>query len=156
MSMDIGVDAPGREAWALIGELMMANRQRLIDAAAEEGLAPPQAFALMRLREVDPLHLRDLARHMHCDPSYVTSIADRLEERGFALRRPSPADRRLKELVLTPAGVEAQARLKAAILKPPDGLLEMPDEDQRTLLRIARALAETARAAEAAEAADQG
>ena len=134
--------SPGREAWALIGELMMARRQVLIDAAAEEGLTPPHAFLLLKLREVQPPFLRDLARYMHCDPSYITSLADRLEERHLALRRPSLRDRRLKELVLTDAGREAQDRLRAAILEPPPGLLDLPEDDQRTLLRIARHLAE--------------
>src|SRR6266508_2022689 len=115
----------GREAWALIGDLMMARRQVLIDAAVEEGLTPPHAFLLLKLREVQPPFLRDLARYMHCDPSYITSLADRLEERQLALRRPSLRDRRLKELVLTDAGRETQDRLRAAILEPPSGLLDL-------------------------------
>jgi DNA-binding MarR family transcriptional regulator len=132
--------SPGREAWALIGELMMARRQVLIEAAAEENLTPPHAFLLLKLREVQPPFLRDLARFMHCDPSYITSLADRLEERGLAQRRASDQDRRLKELVLTDAGREAQDRLRAAIMEPPMGLLDLPEEDQRTLLRIAQHL----------------
>jgi MarR family transcriptional regulator, organic hydroperoxide resistance regulator len=138
----------GREAWALIGELMMSRRQVMVDAAAEEGLTPPHAFLLLKLREVQPPFLRDLAKFMHCDPSYITSLADRLEERGLAHRRSSDQDRRLKELVLTDAGRQAQDRLRAAIMGPPAGLLDLPEEDQRTLLRIARHLTEIARRAE--------
>lgn len=131
----------GREAWALIGELIMSRRQDLIDAAADEGLSPPHAFLLLRLQEGRPPHLRDLAQHLRCDPSYITSLADRLEERGLAQRRASTEDRRLKALVLTPAGRAAQARLNGVLLRPPPGLLELSEEDQRTLLRIARHLA---------------
>ena len=142
--------SPGREAWALIADLMMARRHRqvLIDAAAEEGLTPPHAFLLLKLREVQPPFLRDLARYMLCDPSYITSLADRLEERGLAHRRSSDQDRRLKELVLTDAGREAQDRLRAAIMEPPPGLLELPAEDQRALLRIARHLTAVAQRVE--------
>ena len=143
--MDTEAGAAGREAWALLGELMMDRRQAMIEAAAQEGLTPPHAFMLMRLREGDPPHLRELAQHMHCDPSYITSLADRLEERGLAVRRPSTADRRLKELVLTPAGLEAQARVRAAVTRPPEGLADLAEEDQRALLRIARHLVQAAR-----------
>jgi DNA-binding MarR family transcriptional regulator len=40
-------------------------------------------------------------------PPSVTSVVDGLVARGFAGRRPDPADRRRQGLVLTPAGREA-------------------------------------------------
>ena len=37
--------------------------------------------------------MRDLADRLHCDPSNVTFLADRLEERGLIERRPTcPTD----------------------------------------------------------------
>jgi DNA-binding MarR family transcriptional regulator len=51
-----------------------------------------------------PMAMRDLGRLLHCDPSFVTTIADLLEKRGLARREASTADRRIKNLVLTTAG----------------------------------------------------
>ena len=58
--------------------------------------------ALRTLRE--PMPMRMLADSMGIDPSTLTSVADRLEERGLIERRPHPTDRRVKQLALTPAG----------------------------------------------------
>jgi DNA-binding MarR family transcriptional regulator len=52
-----------------------------------------------------PMAMRDLGRLLHCDPSFVTTIADLLEEHGLARREASTADRRVKNLVLTAAGL---------------------------------------------------
>jgi DNA-binding MarR family transcriptional regulator len=53
-----------------------------------------------------PMAMRDLGRVMHCDPSFVTAIADQLEKRGLARREASTVDRRIKNLVLTPEGMQ--------------------------------------------------
>ena len=89
----------------------------LIDALAEligilvgraEGIAHqlgvPGVF-LKALHRLDcPMAMKDLGQRMHCDPSFVTSIADMLEQRGLATRESDPADRRVKRIALTPAG----------------------------------------------------
>jgi DNA-binding MarR family transcriptional regulator len=51
-----------------------------------------------------PMPMKELGRRMHCDPSFVTSVADMLESRGLVTREADPGDRRVKKLVLTPAG----------------------------------------------------
>ena len=57
------------------------------------------------LRSVDgPMPMKDLATCMDIDPSYVTLVADRLEELGLIERQPHPTDRRVKNLVLTAKG----------------------------------------------------
>jgi DNA-binding MarR family transcriptional regulator len=53
---------------------------------------------------------------LHCDPSFVTSIADMLEKRGLASRESDPADRRVKRIVLTRAGMELRQRLENEIM----------------------------------------
>jgi DNA-binding MarR family transcriptional regulator len=45
-----------------------------------------------------------LAERLGIDASYVTSIADQLEERGLIARQPHPTDRRIKSLALTAEG----------------------------------------------------
>ena len=126
------------EAWSRLAALFWQRRPEWLKAGAAEGLTPPHAVALMRLRDDAPPHLGHLARDMHCDASYATALADRLEEKGLATRRPSPQDRRAKELVLTEAGRAAQERLRASFRRPPPALLELSQDELRTLVEIAR------------------
>jgi DNA-binding MarR family transcriptional regulator len=64
------------------------------------------AFCLKALHELgSPMAMRDLGRRLHCDPSFVTAIADLMEKHGLARREASTTDRRIKNLVLTVAGM---------------------------------------------------
>jgi len=72
-------------------------------------IAPSDLLALFKLDEV--MTMKELAQHMSCDASFVTTIADTLERRGLARREPSLRDRRVKNLVLTPAGIAAKERM---------------------------------------------
>jgi DNA-binding MarR family transcriptional regulator len=57
------------------------------------------------------LSMKELAQHMGCDASFITTVADTLERRGFVRREPSQRDRRVKNLILTDEGVAAKERL---------------------------------------------
>ena len=50
------------------------------------------------------LRQTDLADRLLVRPPSVTSVLDRLERLGFVTRRAAPADRRAKEVSLTPLG----------------------------------------------------
>jgi DNA-binding MarR family transcriptional regulator len=131
------------EAWGLMVGVFMAMRTSWLAAAAGEGLTPPQAITLMRLTPDNPPSLGDLAKQMHCDASYATALADRLEERGLAERRVSAGDRRVKELVPTAAGVAARERLLSAYLTAPAGLADLTPEEAGVFHRIATRLSES-------------
>lgn len=60
--------------------------------------------------------MKDLGQRLHCDPSFVTMIADALEQRGLARREPNAADRRIKNLVLTERGLEVKVELEREAL----------------------------------------
>jgi DNA-binding MarR family transcriptional regulator len=76
--------------------------------------------------------MRDLGRVLHCDPSFVTTIADLLEKRGLARREASPADRRSKNLVLTDDGAGLREKVEREFMA------RMPwhclDAEERTCL----------------------
>jgi DNA-binding MarR family transcriptional regulator len=72
-------------------------------------IAPSDLLALFKLDEV--MTMKELAKHMSCDASFDTTIADTLEKRGLARREPSLKDRRVKNLVLTPEGIAAKERM---------------------------------------------
>lgn len=79
---------------------------------ADFDLPLPLARAVLELAE--PAPMRDLAASMSCDRSYITGMADGLEERGLA-ERVQGADRRVKLLTLTAKGRRLRAELLAAI-----------------------------------------
>ena len=59
-----------------------------------------------------PMAMKELGQRIHCDPSFVTVVADMLEKRGLARREAHPGDRRVKNLVLTDAGFTLQQRVE--------------------------------------------
>ena len=82
--------------------------------------------------------MKDLGRLMHCDPSFVTMIADALEERGLARREPNPADRRIKNLVLTEHGLEVKAAVEQALLGRMPWTLALDSTERQQLLELIR------------------
>jgi DNA-binding MarR family transcriptional regulator len=77
--------------------------------ASEFDIAPHDLLAMFKLDGV--MSMKELSQHMGCDASFITSVADTLERRGFARRAPSQRDRRVKNLVLTEEGIAAKERL---------------------------------------------
>jgi MarR family transcriptional regulator, organic hydroperoxide resistance regulator len=118
-----------REAWGLLAGLVYPPP--FLAFARELGLRPP-AFGALRLLD-QPRTMSEIAEVLHCDNSNVTGIVDGLEEKGLATRQPSPADRRVKLIALTPEGRKLRARLQRAVAKPPAWVERLPEEDRRTL-----------------------
>jgi len=107
-------------------------------------------FVIKALHMLDnPLAMKDLGQRMHCDPSFITSIADTLEKHGLAVREPDPADRRVKRLVLTPAGADLNARLENEVLSRTPWRQCLTREQRTNLLTLIRAMSPPLSAAEA-------
>jgi DNA-binding MarR family transcriptional regulator len=70
--------------------------------AVRHGLTPVQAKVLMVLDGAMPMSR--IAENLCCDPSNITGVVDRLEERGLLAREEAPSDRRMKLLQVTGAG----------------------------------------------------
>jgi DNA-binding MarR family transcriptional regulator len=87
----------------------------------------------MLLRQVDePLPMGEAAGQLHCDPSNVTGLVDRLEKRGLIERVPSPSDRRVRHLVLTDEGRHVKQRLDR-LMADALALDSLPAGDQAAL-----------------------
>lgn len=98
-------------------------------------------FVLKALHMLDtPLAMKDLGRMMHCDPSFITSIADTLEKHGLAARESDPGDRRVKRLVLTPAGADLKHRAEDAILDRTPWRRALSREQRASLLALLHAM----------------
>jgi MarR family transcriptional regulator, organic hydroperoxide resistance regulator len=105
----------------------------LKEAVRELGLSESLANLVWVLDpDADPVPLRQVAGKLHCDPSNVTLLADRLEAKGLAERRPHPADGRVRTLVLTAAGVAARRKLLEHVQER-SPLAALDDGQQRQL-----------------------
>jgi DNA-binding MarR family transcriptional regulator len=81
--------------------------------------------------------MRGLAERLGIDASYVTAIADQLEERGLIERRPHPTDRRIKSLALTDEGRRVRDRILVDLWTAVpilDGLTALERRELRRLL----------------------
>jgi MarR family transcriptional regulator, organic hydroperoxide resistance regulator len=129
-------ETTAREAWRLLVELVFANKARFMATMAEFELTPVQGHVLRLLEPEQPLPMNDLAGALHCDASNVTGLVDRLEQRGLVERRPGARDRRVKELLLTAAGVALRARVLERMWEPPEAIGGLSAHDQRALRDI--------------------
>jgi len=96
-------------------------------------------FCLKALHVLDSaMAMRDLGRQMHCDPSFVTAIADLLEKRGLARREASTADRRIKNLVLTQEGVGLRGKLEREFISGMPWRNALDQDERACLLGLIR------------------
>lgn len=100
------------------------------------------AFFIKALHMLDgPLAMKDLGQRMHCDPSFVTGIADMLEKRGLAARESDAGDRRVKRLVLTPAGEELKQQVEQAVLAHMPWRTALSSDERHCLLTLIHKMA---------------
>ena len=90
-----------------VGELLMdfgeVLRRRCRELAEESGLKMSDFQILHMLRE-RPHRMGEVADELGYDASHITALVDRLESLGLVERQGDPHDRRVKRIVLTPAG----------------------------------------------------
>jgi MarR family transcriptional regulator, organic hydroperoxide resistance regulator len=82
---------------------------------ADLNLSAAEINALANLGEGGTLNIRQLSERTGTRASTLTSLLDRLENRGYLARELDPADRRSFRLPLTKAGQTAAAHVLAAI-----------------------------------------
>jgi len=97
----------------------------IAEALAGTGLVQLEFAILVFLEDVPGIDQRRLAEAMGIDRNNISLILDQLEKRGLVQRLINGADRRAREVSLTPQGKElrelVQPRIRAAnrrILKP--------------------------------------
>jgi DNA-binding MarR family transcriptional regulator len=95
--------------------MMHANRAVMLKTAAQEGVQPPEAFALTLLRTHDGVTQRELADILHLSPPRVSTIVQSLETSGAIVRRADEADRRLTRVFLTPEGHKRERDQRAIL-----------------------------------------
>ena len=85
-----------------------------------------------------PMAMKDLGKKMHCDPSFVTVIADMLEKRGLARREAHAGDRRIKNIVLTGEGLDLKHRIEHEMAVRMPWSSALTRDERVELLRLIR------------------
>jgi MarR family transcriptional regulator, organic hydroperoxide resistance regulator len=130
-------DTAARDNAALVDLLWVVMRRIWEDAErrlAPSGLTMKHSWALHALDE--PMSMSGLAERLGIDASYVTAIADQLEERGLIERRAHPTDRRIKSLALTDEGRRTRDEILVELWTTIPVLDGLTDLDRRELQRI--------------------
>ncbi len=94
------------------------------------GLPASLARAIVLLTTPAPMH--ELAGRLRCDRSYITCLADQLEERGLVTRVPG-VDRRVKLLALTETGMALRDQIARAVAERNMILLRLTDDEREAL-----------------------
>src|SRR2546425_9237503 len=133
-------DQDACRAWQLLMKFFFAQRAHLPSSGAEFDLSPMQCHVLHLIEPGRPLPMSRLADTLSCDASNVTRLVDRLESRDLVRRQPSPQDRRVKVLQLTPTGARLRAQLLRRMAGRSHPLSRLSLDQQRTLVKILEAL----------------
>jgi DNA-binding MarR family transcriptional regulator len=142
------LDSEILDAMGELSESLLATGERIARRLGVPG------FCLKALHLLGaPMAMRDLGRKMHCDPSFVTTIADKLEKQGLAAREPGTADRRIKNLVLTSVGMRMREQVLGELMAAVPWR-EFSDDERTCLLTLIRKMIRTSDTA--ADGAGQG
>jgi DNA-binding MarR family transcriptional regulator len=133
-------DELAREAWGYISEIWFGHsgQTRFHTACAAIGASPPVLKALLSMDASAPTTMGALASHIGCDASWATSLVDDLETLGYAERQVLAADRRVKTVVLTAAGVKAKEAAIDHLHAPPELLKRLTTSELRELAALLR------------------
>jgi len=116
----------------LIGRIMALG-----ESMAQQMCVP--TFFIKALHTLErPMAMKDLGKRMHCDPSFVTVVADLLEKKGLARREAHPGDRRVKNLVLTGDGLDLKHRIQSEMAARMPWSRTLDEHERELLLTLIR------------------
>ena len=100
-----------------------------------EGLSASALSALVRLESLGSLRITELADREHLTQPGMTTLINRLEDAGYAIREADPADGRAVRVTITPAGsarVLQHRESRAALIHARIDQLSPEDRDALT------------------------
>jgi len=120
--------------WAL-GQVMRAHLRTAQEVVGELPGGPRGYQVLAVAGRGEPSSQLALAQKLGVDRTVMTYLLDDLETAGLIERRPDPADRRARRVVLTEAGQARLCELERRFRSAEQHLLDPLDEGERTVLR---------------------
>jgi MarR family transcriptional regulator for hemolysin len=124
-------------AGQLFFRLWRASHTRAADTLGTLDLTPALFGLLNVIGAREGAIQQELGTAMGIDPSTMVSLIDQLEGAGLAKRRPSPTDRRAREVLITPKGRRLLERARRLLNDVEDevlGGLSASERDQLTTL----------------------
>jgi len=106
--------APGiAQQWPtlLMIKLGRITMHRFTEALAPFGIRPRHVAALIELRDRGELTQQSLCGQLHLDPTNLVAILNELEQRGYAIRRRDPEDRRRHLVEISRKGIAVLERV---------------------------------------------
>ena len=100
-----------------------------IRLAEKLGIGTIDINAMAFVGEVDGLTPKDLGKALNITTGSVTAMVDRLEAKGFMVRKPNPTDRRSVLLHLSPEGTDAMQWANDHFAAAAEALLRQSSED---------------------------
>lgn len=118
----------GREEIARLGEDLGVFSRRYYDWLGDRlrdlQVNPGRRKMMRLLRENGPMKMSNLAGELQLDPKRLTTMVDMLEDAGFVRRVTEPADRRARNVELTPDGDAAWDEINDAFVDHVSELIE--------------------------------
>lgn len=120
------------------GHLIRRAHQISVAAFSEEmaafGVTPVQFAILHTLMDAPGVDQITLAGRVAFDAATIGSVIARLEKKGWLRRQSADADRRRKQLWLTPAGEQAAVSMKTDVIRVQERILAPLDVAERQQL----------------------
>jgi DNA-binding MarR family transcriptional regulator len=126
--MELTADIICQDLLSLLGRF----KQEMGLIADERGLTAVQLAALYRIDEHGELAMGKVAHVLHCDPSNVTGIVDRLVMHKLVTRQECPTDRRAKTITLTAEGKKVVDQIMA-IMPGRLGCEKLSDDERQAI-----------------------
>lgn len=99
-----------RDVLVALRRIIRATDRHSKRLARETGLTIPQIVVMQSVRELGEVTTGEISERVSLSQGTVTTVLDRLEERGLVERYRSAADRRVVHTRLTPAGEAARRK----------------------------------------------
>jgi DNA-binding MarR family transcriptional regulator len=115
------------------------TNHRFTEALEPFGIRPRHVAALIELRDHGELTQQSLCGRLHVDPTNLVAILNELEQRGFAMRRRDPEDRRRHIVEVSKRGLAVIDKASEVMDEVEEELLEGLEPAERDELE--RALA---------------
>jgi len=129
--MEVTTEQICQDVMSLLGRF----KQEVAVAAEKRHLTPVQLAALYMVDRHGELPMGKVAHVLHCDPSNVTGIIDRLAAHKLVTRQECPTDRRAKTISLTADGKKIVDEMTE--LLPTQLGCDKLTQDERTTLHTA-------------------
>ncbi len=115
----------------LVRRLHQISTALFAEECAESGLTSVQYAALTAIRENPQVDATRLSGLIAFDRSTLGDVLERLEAKGWVERGPSPQDKRVKLLRLSPAGAQVLREVEPAVARVQERLLAPLDPGER-------------------------